>query len=131
MTAGGGSSKPKRTDRVAEQVRAELMELLLRGEVRDPRATGVHVAGVVMTPDLRQAKVHIRLTQDASPSAEHKRDVVQALQHASGHLRRLLGPRLNLRYLPDLRFYWDEGGDHSVRLHALLAEIEGESEVPS
>lgn len=126
-----GSTKPKRTDRVAEQLRAELMELVLRGEVRDPRASGVHVAGVLMTPDLRQAKVQVRLAHDASPDANKKREVVQALQHASGHLRRLLGPRLNLRYLPELRFFWDDGGDHSLRLHELLAEIGDEPEKQS
>lgn len=126
MNAAGG--KPKRTDRVADQIRAELMDLLLRGEVRDPRAAGVHVANVVMTPDLRQAKVHVRLTQDAAPADAQKKEVVKALQHASGHLRRLLGARLSLRYLPELRFYWDEGGDHSVRLYQLLAEIEGEKD---
>lgn len=129
--SAGGSSKPKRTDRVAEQLRAELMELLLRGEVRDPRASGVHLANVVMTPDLRLAKVHVRLTDDADPTAEHKQEVVRALQHASGHLRRLLGERLSLRYMPELRFYWDEGGDHSLRLHSLLAEIEKEPGVSS
>lgn len=124
------STKPKRTDRVAEQLRSELMELVLRGEVRDPRAAGVHIANVLMTADLRQAKVQVRLANDSAPDAQHKRDVVTALQSASGHLRRLLAPRLNLRYLPELRFFWDEGGDHSLRLHELLAEI-GEKKEPS
>jgi len=117
------STKPKRTDRVGEQVRAELMDLVLRGEVRDPRAAGVHIANVLMTADLRQAKVQVRLANDSAPDAQQKRDVVAALHQASGHLRRLLGERLSLRYMPELRFYWDEGGDHSLRLHALLAEI--------
>lgn len=130
MSMGGGS-KPKRTDRVAEQLRAELMDLVLRGEVRDPRTEGLHVAGVVMTPDLRQAKVHVRLTQESDPSPAQKQQVVGALQKASGHLRRLLGPRLGLRYLPELRFYWDEGGDHSLRLHDLLAEIAQDAKEPS
>lgn len=126
-----GSSKPKRTDRVAEQLRSELMDLVLRGEVRDPRVAGLHIANVLMTPDLRQAKVQVRLTHDASPDAQHKREIVQALQHASGHLRRLLAPRLNLRYLPELRFFWDEGGDHSLRVHDLLAEISDKKETSS
>lgn len=124
------STKPKRTDRVAEQLRSELMELVLRGEVRDPRAAGVHIANVLMTADLRQAKVQVRLANESTPDAQHKRDVVAALQSASGHLRRLLAPRLNLRYLPELRFFWDEGGDHSLRLHELLAEI-GDKKEPS
>jgi ribosome-binding factor A len=123
------SPKPKRTDRVAEQVRSELMDLVLRGEVRDPRAAGIHIANVLMTADLRQAKVQVRLANDAAPDADHRREVVTALQQASGHLRRLLAPRLNLRYLPELRFYWDDGGDHSLRVHALLAEI-GEQKEP-
>lgn len=130
MSMGGGT-KPKRTDRVAEQLRAELMELVLRGEVRDPRAAGLHIAGVVMTPDLRQAKVQVRLTGETAPTSTQKQQVVDALKKASGHLRRLLGPRLGLRYLPELRFYWDDGGDHSLRLHEVLAEIEQDTKEPS
>jgi ribosome-binding factor A len=45
-------SEQKRSVRVAERVRAEVMELLLRGAIRDPRVKDVLVSEVRVTDDL-------------------------------------------------------------------------------
>ena len=45
-------SEPRRADRVAERLRAELSELLLRGRVRDPGAKDVVVSAVRVTDDV-------------------------------------------------------------------------------
>jgi ribosome-binding factor A len=49
-----------------------------------------------------------------------------ALERASGYLRRELGPRLQLKYMPDFTFFWDEGIDRAARVDAVIAEIHGE-----
>lgn len=135
-----GSSRP---ERVAERVRAELMDLLLRGEVRDPAASEAFVSAVRMSPDLRIAHVYVRSiearpSQDEAglngsrpptqPSSARRRATMRGLRRAAGHIRRQLAPRLKLRYMPELRFVWDEAADHGQRIEALLAEIREEDE---
>ena len=115
----------KRADRVAERIRAELMAMILRGGVRDPAVSDVYVTEVVLTDDLRNARVYFRLTR---PEVDDKqRDAaLRGLSRAGGHLRRELGPKLQLRYMPELQFFWAQGPDRAARVEAVLAELERE-----
>ena len=117
--------KPKRADRVAERLKSELMDFLLRGGLREPALTSVYISGVKLTNDLRHARIYFRLTQ---PEVDDKdRNAARsALERASGYLRRELGPRLQLKYMPDFTFFWDEGMDRAARVDAVIAEIHGE-----
>lgn len=116
------ANKPKRADRVAERLRAELMDMLLRGEVRDPAASAAFVTNVALTDDLQNARVYVRsVTDGADPDA-----IVRGLQRAAPYIRRELSPRLQLKYLPQLKFFWDEGVDRAARVEALLDEIRDE-----
>lgn len=116
-------SDGKRPKRVAERIRAELMGMLLRGAVHDPDASGAHVTEVVVTDDLRLARVYVRVIGD-EPTAVRQRAVVAALKRARGFLRRELGAKLALRHTPELEFFWDANVDRALRVEALLAEIE-------
>ena len=55
--------KPNRAHRVAGLLRAELMELLLRGGLRDKAIADAYVTNVEFTADLRHARVYFRLTR--------------------------------------------------------------------
>jgi ribosome-binding factor A len=120
-------NKSARSQRVAERLKAELMEMFLRGEVRDPAAADVYVTRVALTDDLQHARVYVRLTR---PEVDDKQrsTTLRALDRAGGHLRRELGPRLRLKYMPDLKFFWDEGLDRAARVEAVLEEIRREHE---
>ena len=116
----------KRSVRVAERVRAEVMELLLRGAVRDPRVKDVLVSEVRVTDDLGHARVYVRTMQ---PSDERQRAaVVQGLERASGYIRREVGAKLGLRYTPAFQFFWDEVVDSALKIESVLAEIRAESD---
>ena len=116
-----------RSTRVAERVRTELMDLLLRGSVRDPRTEGVFVSDVTMSIDLRYARIYVRLTR-GEVGEEERLSTIRALTRASGYLRRELAPRLKLRYMPELKFVWDDQVDHAARIDLLLDEIRREQE---
>jgi ribosome-binding factor A len=113
----------RRADRVAERIRSELMDLLLRGSVRDPAAQDVVISEVRMTDDLSIARVYVRVLEEIDP--ERQQGVVAALERASGFLRRELGHRLELRHVPALEFYWDDVVDSALRIESILAEIRG------
>jgi ribosome-binding factor A len=114
----------KRSVRVGERIRAELMEMILRGEVHDPGVVDVIVSAVRVSDDLSHARVYLRRLESAS-EAERER-VVTAMGRAGGFLRRELSKRLALRTVPALRFYWDESVDHGTRMEEILDELRRE-----
>ena len=105
----------RRPERVAHLVQAELGRLFLRG-TNDPRLHGVTVTGVRMSPDLRVARVWVRVLDD--PAA--RPDVLRALARAARFLRGEVGRALGLRVSPELRFEYDTTPDTARRLDDLL-----------
>ena len=112
----------KRSQKVAEQLRGELMKMLLAGEVHDPGVKTATVSAVVLTDDLRLAKVYVRML-DLEASEKARAAMLKALERAKGFLRRELSQRLDLRYAPDLRFYYDETVDRGREMEALLRAL--------
>ncbi len=111
----------KRSDRVADLIKAELSDILLK-EVRDPRIGTVTITGVELTEDLRAAKIFfVRMGQDTST-----RELQDSLQKASGFLKRELGKRLQLRYLPALTFIYDRSFEYGDKIEKLLAQVKQE-----
>jgi len=111
----------RRADRVSERIRSELMDLMLRGSVRDPAAKDVVVSAVRMTDDLSIARVYVRVLEEID--TDRQEAVVAALGRASGFLRHEIGQRLQLRHVPKLDFYWDEVVDSALRIESILQEI--------
>jgi len=104
-----------RTARVARQVQQELSQIL-EEQLKDPRVGMVTLTSVQMTPDLRLARVYFSRLGDPKERQEAK----AALEHAAGFLRRELGQRLRLRYLPELRFFIDDSLERYDRISELL-----------
>lgn len=114
----------RRADRVAERIRSELMELLLRGSLRDPAARDVVVSAVRVTDDLSIARVYVRVLEEIDASQQEA--VVEALGRASSFLRRELGKTLELRRVPALEFFWDDVVDSGLRIESILDELRTE-----
>jgi ribosome-binding factor A len=113
----------KRADRVADQIRIEVADILLR-KIKDPRVRSVTVTDVELTADLRIA--HIFITTMETDAAE--RDVFAGLTKASGFVRAELGRRLSLRYLPQVIFKKDTTGPRADRVMQLLNQLHVEHE---
>ena len=111
------SSRPKR---VGEAVKNELTILLLQ-QVADPRLGGVAISRVVVTPDLKQAKVYFTVP----PGAESKA-VLKGMKGAKGFFRSHLAKVLNLRYTPELLFYFDNLNEEVERIENLFRQIHEE-----
>ena len=107
----------KRTDRVNSLLQRELGTLISE-ELRDPRIAFPTVTAVEITPDLRSAKVHVSVLGDEEASAK----TMKALEDAKPFLRRELGSRTDLRFVPELTFVHDRSAEQAVRISALLRE---------
>jgi ribosome-binding factor A len=113
----------KRADRVADQIRMEVADILMR-KIKDPRVQSVTVTGVELTADLRVA--HVFVTTMGTEQAE--RDTFAGLSKASGFVRAELGRRLTLRYLPEVIFKKDVSGLRGDRIMRLLAGLHKDGE---
>ncbi|HEX5545369.1 MAG TPA: 30S ribosome-binding factor RbfA [Nitrospira sp.] len=112
----------KRADRVADQIRMEVADILMR-KIKDPRVRDVTVTDVELTGDLRIAHVFVTTME----TGEVERNIFAGLSKASGFVRSELGRRLSLRYLPDVIFEKDVSGARGDRIMQLLEELQGES----
>lgn len=113
----------KRADRVADQIRMEVADILMR-KIKDPRVHNVTVTDVELTADLRIAHIFVTTME----TGEAERDVFTGLSKASGFVRSELGRRLSLRYLPDVIFKKDVSGPRGDRVMQLLEGLHGETE---
>lgn len=117
--------KGGRAERVAARIQEEISELLLRGAIHEPDASGLVCSSVRVTPDLSIAHVGLR-TLETEPSEARKARVVAAMRRAAGFTRREIAGRLGLQRAPELRFHWDSGVDHARRIESLLEEVRRE-----
>ncbi|WP_298311451.1 30S ribosome-binding factor RbfA [Propionivibrio sp.] len=120
MTNNKGFS---RRDRVSEQIRRELAELI-RTELRDPRVGMISITDVEVTADYAHAKVYF----STLASAEGLPAVLIGLQKASGFLRRELGKRISIHMTPQLHFTFDQSLERGADLTKLIQEAVAISE---
>jgi len=109
----------RRVDRIEEQLRIELSDILER-ELQDPRVHFVTVTHVKVSPDLGQARVFISVLG----GADERKKALQGLRSAASFVRRSLSKRLHhLRKIPELAFDYDEALEKANRIEELLDQI--------
>lgn len=110
-----------RNERVASELAEELAGLISR-DLADPRVEGVIISRVSMTPDLKSARIYFRLAVGADEPARVE-GAQKGLERASARLKKTAAKRLGLRWVPELRFFYDEGQDARDRIEELLDEV--------
>jgi ribosome-binding factor A len=108
----------RRSDKVGVVIKEEISRMLIR-EIKDPRIGFVTITRVKVSKDLRFVKVYFSVLGDQSA----REDSVRGLNSAVGFMRRELGRRLRLRYVPDIVFSFDPSLEHMSRLAELIQEI--------
>jgi ribosome-binding factor A len=108
----------RRPQRVALQIQHEV-SLMISRDLKDRRIGFVTVTGVRMTPDLRHAKIFV--SQMGAES--EKEESLAALNHAAGWVRRELGQRIRMRFMPEIVFLTDTSQEYGERIDKLIDEI--------
>ena len=101
-----------RSQRVAEQIRRELADLL-QFEVKDPRVGHATITEVEVAGDLAHAKIYFATLEDAEAAG-------LGLNQAAGFLRGQLAKRMLLRTVPQLHFVHDTSIDRGFALSQLI-----------
>lgn len=107
-----------RPDRVGDQIRAEVGQLLAR-ELQDPGLGFVTVTRVHVTPDLQIARIYYTVMGDERT----RRRTEQALRRALPFIRRRVGARLRLRRVPEIEFMFDKSVEQQEQLERVIQEI--------
>jgi len=107
----------QRIDRISEELRRELDEII-RGELGDPRIGGTwSLTRAEVTGDLRYAKIYVSVLED-----DRREGLLEALKNARGYLRHALGKRMVIRYTPELIFVNDKNIEYGVHIARVLAD---------
>ncbi len=110
-----------RSERVSQQLKKEI-SIIIQKELSDPRLEFVSITEVDVSPDLRNAKVYFSVLAEAHPPEE----VAEVLVRATGRIRKFIGSRMRLRYIPEILFSYDDTIDSSFKIDAALKEISDE-----
>lgn len=111
-----------RPNRVADQIRQEISELLSRGAVHDPGIGFITLTRVRVSADLQVAHVYYTMLGDAKA----REATARALARATPFFRRHIGARLQLRRVPELEFRFDESVAHQDRIEQILRDLHEE-----
>ena len=117
----GAKAPSQRQLKVGELIRHALAEVFSRGEVMDEviERHSLTVPEVRMSPDLKVATCYVMPLGGGEAN-----DVVQHLDRHRRHLRGEVAKRVNLKFMPELRFRVDTTFEASARIDELLASPE-------
>ena len=112
-----------RADRVSGLIQEVLSELLKK-KIRDPRLAMATITSVKMSRDLKLARIYFTIYGDS----EKSKAAAQGFESALGFIKRSLARRLGLRYMPNLKFFYDESFEYGSHIDQLLEKISTENE---
>jgi ribosome-binding factor A len=105
-----------RAERVSVLVKKNLSEILHK-HIHDPRLKNTTITDVNMSSDIKLAKIYF-VTE-----SKKKNDAMKGFKSAQGFIKRSLAKTLGLRYMPNLKFYYDESFDYGDHIEKLLKEV--------
>jgi ribosome-binding factor A len=115
-------SGQRRVFQVGERIKELIAEHLSR--VADPRFSLVTITSVMVSPDLRNAKVYWVVSILGGTEREDRvNEVQEAFETASGFFRKMVSKQLGIRFTPELRFYYDDTLDTVEDVERLMAKI--------
>lgn len=108
-----------RLKKVSESYRQAVAEILLY-EISDPDLEGVSITIVRLTPDLRLARIYF----DALEGKVRELQVIDAFNRHKGAIKKNLATKVNLRFMPDLQFFYDETRELSENVEGIFRQLD-------
>ena len=114
-----------RMDKLNQLFKREVGNMILVGEISDPRVKFVTITFADISKDLTWAHIGFSVLSD------NPRDVQSAqagLDSARGRVRKLLSGRVDIRHMPEIKFVYDNTIVDSFRMSLTMEEIRRERE---
>ena len=109
-----------RMEKVNSAIKRELANIILLGEVRDPRISFVTILNVDVSKDLQHARVRFSVLAD---TPEKINEAKAGFESGKGYIRKLISQRVAMRYTPEFQFIYDKGIKHAADVDKVLEEI--------
>jgi ribosome-binding factor A len=113
-----------RIQRISDRIRQDISEMLVMGEIHDPRLTGIMVSDATVDRELAYADIYV----SAIEGQQREKEVMTGLESATGYIRRRLAKTIELRVFPRLRFHWDVTPERAEHIEKLLADLKPKPE---
>ena len=110
---------PLRLRRIADRIQQLLSEMLITGQINDPRLADVFITDVNVDRELSFANIYVSSLE----GKEQKQEILNGFKHAAGYLRSILAKEIQLRSFPNLRFYWDDTPERAERIEQLIDSL--------
>lgn len=105
-----------RAERIGIKIQKAITELLSK-KMQDPRIEMATISGVKMSSDLRVALVYVTVFGNRVD------EVLDGFKTSRGFIKKRIAPKLGLKYMPDLKFVYDETFDRAARMDALIDSV--------
>lgn len=114
----------KRSHRVAELLREEISQIITQ-KLKDPLVGMTTVTAIKLTEDLKSARVYVSIMGDE----QTREKGLKGLERAKKYIRKELGDRTDLKFVPALTFYYDSSIDYAQNIQSLITKIHEEDDV--
>ena len=114
----------RRPERLAEALKIEIAEVV-GFELDDPRVQTATVTDVVVSENIRDAKVYVLV----EGSEDEIKQALKSLQNAATFVRQQVAMRLDLRHAPLLHFVRDTAEENASRVGKILDDLSSKGEI--
>jgi len=111
-----------RADRVGGLIQKVLSNILQKN-IRDPRLKMATITSVKVSRDLKQARIYFT----TSGGIQKKDDTIEGFNSAHGFIKRTLAHELDLKYMPHLKFFYDESLEYGAHIDELIESTKSEN----
>jgi len=112
----------KRSARVSDLIIKEVSQMIIRGEIRDPRVSAAFITGARVSDNLSDANIFFSVIE----GSVDRKEVLKGLESAKGFIKTALSKRLKMRKLPDLHFEYDTALETGYKVDEVLRGINSE-----
>jgi len=116
----------QRNERIQELIKEEVSRII-QFRLQDPRVGMVTVTDAKVSVDLRYAKIYFTVLGDEADQVS----CLDGLNHARKYIRGELAGNVQLRYVPEITFEFDNSLNQAMRIEELLAGVQPEPRAPA
>jgi len=104
-----------RSDRVSGLIQKVLSEILKR-DIGDPRLKMATITEVEVSRDLKLARIYF-----TAPGGRQEKDAaIKGFNSARGFIKRILAHEIDLKYMPDIKFFYDDSLEYGAHIDELI-----------
>lgn len=88
--------------------------------IKDPRIALVTITGVDVSRDISSARIYFSVNGDN----DDRKEAEKGLKSVNPYIRRQLGKIMQLRFVPAIKFKYDESIAYGQKIDALLHQVQ-------